>query len=65
MSIKNRAAKVRRHKRVCEGKVRHPDRSSALTALLSLRRNRGAVTSQLGVYRCLACSTWHFGHRPR
>lgn len=64
MSIKNRAAKLRRHTRTCTGKRRFANRDAALTALLALGRNRGAVTSQLSAYRCLACRTWHFGHRP-
>lgn len=64
MSIKNRAAKARRHGKTCAPKQRYASREAALAAIHSLARNRGAVTGQLGVYRCLACKTWHFGHRP-
>jgi len=64
VSIKNRAAKQRRHAKTCGPKQRFPNRAAALAAIHALARNRGAVTGQLGVYRCLSCKTWHFGHRP-
>lgn len=63
MSIKNRAAKNRRHKRTCESKRRFADREAALAAMRSLGWKRGAVIGQLQAYRCLACKLWHFGHR--
>lgn len=64
MSIKNRAAKVRRHTRTCAPKQRFRDREAAVAALMALGRKRGAVTGQLDAYHCLACRTWHYGHRP-
>lgn len=63
MSVKNRESKQRRHARVCAAKVKHPDRETAFTALMSLVRNRGAVARQMQPYRCLACYGWHVGHR--
>lgn len=49
----------------CARKQRHPDRKTAVTAVMSLARKRGAVPGQLQVYKCVACGFWHFGHRRR
>ncbi|BBA99251.1 hypothetical protein RVR_5791 [Actinacidiphila reveromycinica] len=51
--------KTRTRARACTGKVRHPDRATALVA--RARLIAGGAT-RLTVYRCKHCAAWHVGH---
>lgn len=46
-------------RRSCEGKIRHPDRSSALQHIraFGVRRDRDVEP-----YWCQFCNGWHVGH---
>jgi hypothetical protein len=56
---------TRTKNRMCVGKVRHPDKSSALRALQRMVRE-GARWSSLNVYRCEHCDGgYHVGHVGR
>lgn len=52
-----------RRDRECHGKHPHPNRTTALDAMHSLARNRGAHLADMHVYRCRWCAAWHVGHR--
>lgn len=55
--------KTRTRARACTGKVRHPDRDTALGHRAKLLA-AGAV--RITVYPCKHCAGWHTGHyRPR
>lgn len=62
MTVKNRAAKLARHKRSCPAKQKFANRECAVTAFLSFVRSTGADKTQFEVYRCLACTGYHWGH---
>jgi len=57
-----KAARRAKHAASCERKVRHGTQGAALAALHKLAESTGARTSQLRVYRCTACKTWHVGN---
>jgi hypothetical protein len=43
------------------GKVQHPSRTAAEDHLAYIGKTRGEDT-QMDVYLCAYCHTWHFGH---
>lgn len=60
----NRAGRLKRHQKACAGKRKFTSRDAANTAIDELART-GAVGGQRQPYKCLACTSWHFGHIPR
>jgi hypothetical protein len=49
--------------RSCDGKVRHPNRRAAMGAMWAAIRDHDLNRSELTVYRCAFCESWHVGHR--
>jgi hypothetical protein len=45
------------------GKVQHQTRAAAEDHVAYIEKSTGENVSSIGVYLCLYCNTWHFGHR--